>query len=131
MVGVSCRGLGKRIAGRFVAFRCAIDFDGGASPDLDTPVWAKTRRAGGLCWSTQSLALVPSGCLAPGKRAKGTLSAAYAAFRTVVKVSPVSAGCVANGAGFYSCFWTEGAGGSIDHRATVIFSPTPVVKVLR
>jgi hypothetical protein len=125
LLTVRCIGQGDRVAGRFTAFRCVATFEG---PTLRDPAYravilAKTRRAGGLCFS---ITRIPYGCLVAGKRVRGSISSAYGAFRNTIRLSPMTSGCVANGAGFYSCWWTDAEG---EHRATVVFAPRPIVHV--
>ena len=120
---ISCRGRGRHVAGRFTSFRCPARFE----KSERAVVWAKTRRAGGICWSTISLAAVPSGCLAAGRRARGSGADAFRAITQKVGMPSGSFRCVANGLGFYSCAWTTGG---VEQKATVVFSPRPVVRVL-
>jgi hypothetical protein len=131
LVTISCRGLGKRIAGRFVAFRCPAHFEDGGSftqpVENRAMIWAKTRRAGGLCWSTTSLAAVPSGCLTQGMRAKGSVRDAFRAMVQQVGTLNHSFRCVANGSGFFSCSWMTA---EVVHRGIVVFAPKPVARVL-
>jgi hypothetical protein len=127
---VTCRGTSKRVAGRFVAFRCPAIFDGRGTlafprPDPRVIIIAKTRRAGGLCWSTTSL--VPSGCLTGGTRAQGSVAEAFRAMVQVVGTLNHDFNCLSNGAGFYTCSWMTA---QVVHRGTVVFTPNPIVKVL-
>jgi len=70
----------------------------------------------------------PSGCLANGRRARGSVSDAYCAFRRKIRVSPMKKGdCIGNGSGFYSCQVRDSSG---LHHASVTFSPAAVVRVL-
>jgi hypothetical protein len=117
---VTCRGLSKAGPGRFVSFRCAAVFDGSR-----VNLFAKTRRAGGMCWSTASLAAVPKPCLAAGVRKRGTSSAAKSAMTATVGKRLFR--CLAGGFGFYECVWQDGV---TPKQGTVVFSPAPVVKVL-
>lgn len=122
-----CRGTGKAVQRRFVSFICIAAAPRGISdPVLNLRVPAKTRRAGGLCWAVAP-APIPSGCLAAGRRGVGSSDDAFRA--VVTKVGPMNfnSRCWPNGAGFYSCTW-ETTG--VVHRATVVFAPAPVVKVL-
>lgn len=121
LVKLGCHGTGKAVQHRFVAFRCAASFTGGASGTLI----AKTRRGGGLCWSLT--ARVPSGCLGGGVRASGSMREAFLAWRSSLTVSPAYTACVANGSGFYSCWWSDTV---TTHRGAVVFGPNPVVKML-
>lgn len=116
-----CRGTGKAVQRRFVSFVCTA-----AAQEMTLRVAAKTRRAGGLCWAVAP-APIPSGCLAPGRRGVGSPDDAYRA--AVAKVGPMNfnSRCWPNGSGFYSCTWQTG---EVVHRAVVVFSPAPVVKVL-
>lgn len=124
LTNLACRGHGVRVAGRFTAFRCNATFT--ASTTVRATLTARTRKAGGLCWTT--LTTVPSGCLAPGPRARGSVSTAYGAWRMAHPgVSPVSSGCRAHGAGFYSCWLTSSQGES---RGVVVFGPSPTVRIL-
>lgn len=116
-----CRGTGKAVQRRFVSFVCTA-----VTQEMTLRVTAKTRRAGGLCWAVAP-APIPSGCLAPGKRGVGSADDAYRA--AVAKVGPMNfnSRCWPNGSGFYSCTWQTG---EVVHRAVVVFSPSPVVRVL-
>lgn len=130
LIAVTCRGSGRRLAGgRFVAFRCPARFEGTTlrAPDNWAIIWAKTRKAGGLCWSTVSMATVPSGCLASGARARGSVDDAFRAMVQKVGTVNHSFRCVANGAGFFSCEWWTGTD---VHRGTVVFVPRAIVRVL-
>jgi len=118
-----CRGLGKRVAGRFVSFRCAarIAKIGMFIPEQTVILFAKTRRTGGLCWNEGSLGAVPSRCLAAGPRAKGSPDEAVLALRRWL---PTKYGggpalwqqrvdCGPHGSGFYLCSWEgEPSGGA-------------------
>jgi hypothetical protein len=110
----SCRGLGKRVAGRFVSFRCAtrIAKIGMFIPEVTVTLFAKTRRAGGLCWNEGSLAAVPSGCLAGGPRTKGSPDQAVLALRRWLPTKyggpalwQQTVNCGPHGSGFYLCSW--------------------------
>lgn len=139
LTSARCRGVGKGVQRRFVAFTCTATAPNGIAETLNLRVTAKTRKAGGLCWSVQPAPLVvspeeymvlPSGCFAPGKRGEGSTSDAYRAMAqasgTAGKHGPNSR-CWPHGAGFFACSWTDVNG---THRATVTFTPAPVVKVL-
>lgn len=117
---VTCRGMSKAGVGRFVSFRCAAVFE-----QARVTLYAKTRRAGGMCWSTRSLATVPPACLAQGARKRGTSLAAKRAMTEVVGQRLFR--CLAGGFGFYACVWQDGV---TPMSGTVTFSPGPVVKVL-
>lgn len=127
LVAISCRGTGKKIMGRFVAFRCPATVKESRIQALPRKVTflAKTRRAGGLCFSATGV--VPSKCLAAGKRGRGSVDGAFQAMAHVVGIANQNFRCLANGAGFYSCSWTDAAGA---HRGTVVFAPSPIAKVL-
>lgn len=129
LVSLTCRGKGKAMAGRFTSFRCAATFEPSGSPDTvlieyRATFTARTRRAGGLCWST---AVVPSACLAAGRRARGSVAKAYRAMVQKIGTLNHSLYCLANGAGFYSCSWMTA---DTAHHGSVVFSPTPVVRVI-
>jgi hypothetical protein len=129
LVSLTCRGTGKRVAGRFTSFRCPATFEPSGSPDTvlieyRATFTARTRKAGGLCWST---AVVPSACLAPGERARGSVAKAHRAMVQKLGTLNHSFYCVANGAGFYTCSWMTA---DKAHHGTVVFSPTPVVRVI-
>lgn len=123
-----CRGKGKAVQRRFVAFSCTATVSGSISEGTTAlRVNARTRRAGGLCWAIAP-AVIPSGCLAPGRRAEGSARDAWAAAYRVIDDRYVQNGqCFAHGAGFFSCSWQLADGA---HRGTVTFKPGPVVKVL-
>lgn len=126
LVRVTCRGTGRRAAGRFTTFRCAATIEGSATdPATRKMLYAKTRPAGGLCWSTRTV--VPSGCLAPGKRAKGSLTevarAVYQKFGPPAQTFSVTV----HGSGFYSWTWVSG---DVTRTGAVVFSPRPVVRML-
>lgn len=121
LVKLACHGTGKVVMHRFTSFRCAAAFTGGASG----VIVAKTRRAGGLCWSLT--ATVPGACLAGGERAAGSMREAFLSWRSSLTVSPAYTACVASGIGFYSCWWSDTV---TMHRGTVVFSPAPRVKML-
>ncbi len=109
-------------------FRCITTYDTGGFATEEVWLWVKPRRAGGLCVSPSGLRLVPPACLARGRRAKGSIRDAYTAFRRKIP-SPTKKGeCIGHGSGFYSCQVEDGTG---LHRATVTFTPAPVVRVLR
>jgi hypothetical protein len=129
LVSLTCRGTGKSVAGRFTSFRCAATFEPSGSPDTVLKEYratftVRTRKAGGLCWST---AVIPSACLAPGKRARGSVAQAYRAMAPKVGTLDQSFYCLANGAGFYSCSWMTAERA---HHGTVVFSPSPVARVI-
>src|SRR5688572_2810685 len=97
-----CRGKGKAVQRRFVAFSCTATVSGGTTA---LRVNARTRRAGGLCWAIAP-AVIPSGCLAPGRRAEGSARDAWVAAYKVIADRYVQNGqCFAHGAGFFSCSW--------------------------
>lgn len=124
---VRCRGTGKAVQHRFVSFLCSATVQlGAADPLLIARVSAKTRRAGGLCWAVLPKP-IPSGCLAAGKRGMGSPDQAFRAMAGVVGTANLNFRCWPNGAGFFSCSWTDAMG---VHRGTVVFAPQPVVKVL-
>lgn len=126
LVSVSCRGTGKKMAGRFLTFRCPASFQGTAAiPAYRAVVFAKTRRAGGICFATKLP--IPSGCFAPGVRAKGSLTEAFRAVVTKVGHPSQDFSALAHGAGFYSWTWLSG---DVAHRGTVTFKPKPVVVVV-
>jgi hypothetical protein len=118
-VSATCHGTGRKTAGRFLTFRCRVTLEDGR-----LVLNAKTRRAGGLCFAA---GVVPSGCLAPGKRGRGSITevarAVYAKFGAPAQTFTVAA----NGAGFYSWTWLSG---EVAHRGTVTFAPTARLKVL-
>jgi hypothetical protein len=118
LVSVTCRGIGKPAARRFVTFRCRVTLEDGR-----LLLNAKTRRAGGLCFAT---GVVPSGCLAPGKRAKGSLTEVARAVYAKYGAPAQTFTATAHGSGFYSWTWVSGAE---THRGTVKFAPQPVVKI--
>jgi hypothetical protein len=110
------------------AFRCITTYDTGGSATEEVWLWVKPRRAGGLCVSPSGLRFVPPACLARGRRAKGSISDAYSAFRRKVRTSPKKKGeCVGYGSGFYACQVRDRKG---LHRATVTFAPEPTVRVV-
>lgn len=121
LVRLACKGRGKAVQHRYTGFRCAASFTGGAAGTIT----AKTRRAGGLCWSLT--ATVPGGCLASGDRAPGSIRDAFLAWRSALTVSPAYTVCVASGIGFYSCWWSDTV---TVHRGTVVFSPAPKIRML-
>jgi hypothetical protein len=109
-------------------FRCITTYDTGGLATEEVWLWVKPRRAGGLCVSPSGPSLVPPACLARGRRARGSTRDAYTAFRRKVTVSPSKKGeCIGYGSGFYACQVRDSAG---LHRATVTFTPAPVVRVL-
>ena len=109
-------------------FLCITTYNTGGLATEEVWLWVKPRRAGGLCVSPSGLRFVPPGCLARGRRAKGSISDAYSAFRRKIRVSPIKKGeCIGHGSGFYSCQVRDGTG---LHRATVTFAPAPIVRVL-
>ena len=109
-------------------FRCITNYDTEGVGTYEVWLWVKPRPAGGLCVSPSSLRWVPSGCLANGRRARGSISDAYSAFRRKIRVSPLKKGdCIGHGSGFYSCQVRDSSG---LHRATVTFTPAAVVRVL-
>jgi hypothetical protein len=129
LVSLICRGAGKGVAGRFTSFRCAATFEPSGSADTVLVEYratftARTRKAGGLCWST---AVIPSACLAPGRRARGSVARAQRAMVQKFGTLDQSFYCIANGAGFYSCSWMTAEKA---HHGTVVFSSTPVVRVI-
>lgn len=109
-------------------FRCITTYSTGGSASEEVWLWVKPRRAGGLCVSPSGLRFVPPACLARGPRAKGNISDAYSAFRRKIRASPRKKGeCIGHGSGFYSCQVRDSTG---LHRATVVFAPEPIVRVL-
>jgi hypothetical protein len=109
-------------------FRCITTYTTGGLATEEVWLWVKLRRAGGLCVSPSGLRFVPPGCLARGRRAKGSISDAYTAFRRKVRASLGKKGeCIGHGSGFYSCAVKDSTG---LHRATVTFAPEPIVHVL-
>jgi len=109
-------------------FRCITTYSTGGSVTEEVWLWVKPRRAGGLCVSPSGLRFVPPACLARGRRAKGSISDAYIAFRRKIRASPGKKGqCIGHGSGFYSCQLRDSTG---LHRATVAFTPAPIVRVL-
>ena len=119
LVGVTCRGTGKKVSGRFVTFRCRVTLE-----DKQLTLNARTRRSGGLCFAAS---VVPSDCLATGKRARGSLTdvarAVYAKFGAPAQTFTATA----HGSGFYSWTWVSG---EVMHRGTVTFTASgPVLKV--
>ena len=109
-------------------FRCITSYNTGGSATEEVWLWVKPRRAGGLCVSPSGLRFVPPACLARGRRAKGSISDAYSAFRRKIRASPRKKGeCIGHGSGFYSCQVRDSTG---LHRATVTFAPEPIVRVL-
>jgi hypothetical protein len=120
LVKLACRGTGKAVQRRYVAFRCTAKFTGAVTGTLV----ARTRKAGGLCWSLTST--VPGACLAAGTRVPGSIREAFLAWRGALTVSPAYTACVANGSGFYSCWWSDTVK---THRGYVVFSPSPRVKM--
>jgi hypothetical protein len=123
-----CRGKGKAVQRRFLAFTCTATVSGSIAEGTSRlRVAAKTRKADGLCWAVAP-ASIPSGCFAPGKRAEGSPRDAWvAAYRVIDDRNVQGGGCLAHGSGFFSCSWTDAQG---EHRGTVTFKPLPVVKVL-
>lgn len=127
LTAAQCRGTGKAVQRHFVAFKCTVSVQRGiAVPLLSVSVIAKTRKAGGLCWAVPPQP-IPSGCLAPGKRGEGSVRDAFVAIARQVGTMNQNFRCWPNGAGFFSCHWSD-AGGI--HRGTVVFSPAPVVKII-
>lgn len=128
LLRATCRGKGKPVQRRFVAFACTAGVSGSiAEGTINLRVNAKTRRAGGLCWAVVP-APIPSNCLAPGRRGEGSARDAWAAaYRVIDDRNVQNGGCVPHGAGFFSCSWTTATG---PHRGSVVFSPQPVVRVL-
>lgn len=129
LMAAKCRGTGKRFGARYVAFLCTAGLKVGLSdPTLSVRVAAKTRRAGGLCWSITPAA-IPSGCLAAGVRGIGSTSRAWVAAYKAINDRNVGDGhCLAHGSGFFTCTWHQADG---DHRGTVVFQPGPVFKLLQ
>ena len=122
LTSARCRGTGKAVQRRFVAFTCSAIAEG-----LNLRVKARTRRAGGLCWAVAP-APIPSGCLVAGRRAEGSPGDAWPAVYRLINDRSVQGGrCIPHGSGFFSCSWTLADG---THRGTVTFKPGPVVKVL-
>lgn len=138
VVATTCRGVGTRVAGRFTKFRCPTVFEPsgpeGQEQENRATIWAKTRKSGGLCWSLESLAAVPSGCLGSGPRARGSTDNATLQLRLWLArkyggPSPWQGDvrCNASGSGFYLCTF---AGGPITGSASVKFTtPRSVVVV--
>lgn len=124
----TCRGKGKAVQRHFIVFTCTVGLSGSiAEGTITRRVNAKTRRAGGLCWAVAP-APIPSGCLAPGRRAEGSVRDAWAAaYRVVDDRNVQDGGCLPHGAGFFSCSWTTATGA---HRGVVVFSPAPTVRML-
>jgi len=115
-------------AGTTGAFRCITTYDTGGDATEEVWLWVRPRRTGGLCVSPSGLRFVPPACLARGRRAKGSISDAYKAFRQRVQVSLTRKGeCIGHGSGFYSCQVRDSSG---LHRASVTFTPAAVVRVL-
>jgi hypothetical protein len=123
-----CRGKGKPVQRRYVAFTCVATLSGSIQEGQATVrVVARTRRAGGLCWAVAP-ASIPSACLTPGKRAEGSAGAAWsAAYRTINDRYVQKGRCDPHGSGFFTCSWVDAQG---EHRGTVTFSPAPIVRVL-
>lgn len=119
LVSATCRGVTKAAPGRFVSFRCTAVLEDGKLALL-----AKTRRAGGLCWG---VGVVPSGCLAPGKRARGSVTEASRVVYAELGPPAQTFSVFGHGSGFYSWTWVSG---DVTHRGTVTFAPAPVLKVL-
>jgi hypothetical protein len=62
----TCRGVGKAIAGRFVSFRCAVEWTPlGLSGGYDYVVFVKIRPTGTgkMCVARDSFASIPAACL--------------------------------------------------------------------
>lgn len=118
-VSATCRGTGTKITGRFVTFRCRVTLEDGRMI-----LSAKTRRAGGLCFAT---GVVPSGCLAAGKRARGSITTASTAVYAKLGPPAQTFAVTAHGSGFYSWTWVSG---EVEHRGTVTFAKAPIVRVL-
>ena len=133
LLSVRCRGTGNAVQRRFVASTCAASYEqrGDDMPHA-VVVNARTRKAGGLCWSVAPEA-IPSGCLAPGIRdGKGSVQDAF--LRISIHERLIGKGRVqfrgaTHGAGFFTVWWENASGA---HTGTVTFGgPQPVVRVLR
>lgn len=118
-VSARCRGVTKASPGRFTSFRCTAVLEDGS-----VVLNAKTRRAGGLCWAEGK---VPSGCLAPGARGSGSLSAVARAVYAKLGAPAQTFSATAHGSGFYSWAWVSG---DSQRQGTVTFSPAPVLREL-
>lgn len=118
-VSASCRGTARKAPGRFLAFRCVAVLEASRLVLL-----AKVRRAGGLCWG---VSVVPSGCLAAGRRATGSIAAASTAVYRELGAPSQSFAIRGHGSGFYSWTWLSGG---VEKRGSVTFGPTPVVRTL-
>lgn len=122
LASVRCRGTGTAVQHRFVAFTCS----GLAEGNAHIRIAAKTRRGGGLCWAVAP-APIPSGCLARGLRVAGSVNDAGGAMFDIVGGANQFFHCWPNGAGFFSCSWSDTNG---IHRGVVVFSPKPKARVV-
>lgn len=128
---IACKGVGKAVQRRYLAFRCSATYTrpGTIVVPAETKrvvIQVKMRKVGrgSIC---ANVGTVPLACLAKGTRAKGSMSSAYSAYRRKTQASPSDDECYAHGSGFYSCWYEDSTG---RHTVTIIFAPSPVVKVL-